>query len=92
MAPICLASAICARNNRKNREPLWHGLGAAELGAVGGWTLAGETGWNLGGRAGLWFAVSPSLSVQLGAGLTLHDGGRWAAVATIGVARLIRIQ
>lgn len=85
-APLDLDAALVLR------EPIWHGIGALELGAVGGWNASGATGWNVGGRAGLWIAVSPSFSVQLGAGLTVHDGDETAAFATIGVARLLRVR
>lgn len=73
------------------RAPIWHDLGALELGVTGGWSPAGDTAWNVGGRAGMWFAVTPSLSVQLGATVTVH-GDDTAAFLTLGVARLLRLR
>lgn len=73
------------------RAPIWHDLGALELGVSAGWTPLSDRAWNAGGRAGMWFALSPSLSVQLGAAVTVH-GDATAAFVTLGVARLVRLR
>lgn len=73
------------------RAPIWHDLGALELGVTGGWSPLSDRAWNVGGRAGMWFALSPSVSVQLGAAVTVH-GDDTAAFLTLGVARLVRLH
>ena len=76
------------------RAPIWNELGAIELGATGGWTAISsreaDARWNAGARAGLWFALSPAFSVQLGATVTTHGGDATAALITFGVARLFQ--
>lgn len=76
------------------RAPIWADLGALQLGVAGGWTAVTdvEAAWNVGARAGLWFAVSPSLSVELGAAVTVHGSDERSAVITLGVARLFRLD
>jgi hypothetical protein len=68
------------------RVPIWGRLGAIELGAAGGYTPPST--WNVSARGGLWFAYGPRWSIQLDAGVLLHDGSR-DFVGTIGIARLL---
>jgi hypothetical protein len=88
-APVALDAALVAR------LPIWGVAGAIELGAFGGWTVAGASGANAGGMADLWFAFSPRWAVQLGASYVAHDlGGSTVheVLATFGVSRLIQIR
>jgi hypothetical protein len=85
-APLDLDGALVLR------APIWHATGAIEAGVTGGWTVSGAIGWNVGGRAGMWFAITPSFAVQLGAGITAHDGGDTAVFATLGIARLFHLH
>jgi hypothetical protein len=79
------------------REPIFHGVGALELGVSAGWTPypIPRMGGNVGGTADLWFAISPKLSVQLGVTTTVYEltGGAVTDVAaTIGVGGLVQIS
>lgn len=79
------------------REPIFHGVGALELGVSAGWTPypIPRMGPNVGGTADLWFAISPKLSVQLGVSTTVYEltGGAVTDVAaTIGVGGLVQIS
>jgi hypothetical protein len=74
------------------RLPIWHAAGAVELAADGGYSILDDRGPTAAARAGLWFAVSPSWSVQLDAGASWHDHGTAGAFATLGLARLFRIH
>jgi hypothetical protein len=73
------------------RAPIWASAGAIELGLAGGYTPWDARGANGAARAGLWFAVSPSWSLQLDAGVAVHDHAT-DVFATIGIARLLRIH
>ncbi len=88
-APVALDGALVAR------IPIWGVAGAIELGAFGGWTVAGASGANAGGMADMWFAFSPKWAVQLGASYTAHDlGGSTVheVLATLGVSRLFQFR
>jgi hypothetical protein len=74
------------------RAPIWNAAAAFELGFASGYsTLDADRGWNGAMRAGLWFAVSPSWSVQLdaGAAVHIHDTDLFG---TIGLAWLFRVR
>jgi hypothetical protein len=75
------------------RAPIWGDAAALELGAIGGWTPWRARGAEVGGCAGLWFAISPSWSVQLEAEVVAHGLGASivpVGALTLGVARLVR--
>jgi len=74
------------------RAPIWANAGAIELGLAGGYTPLEDRGANGAARAGLWFAISPTWSVQLDAGVALHAQDTVGVFATLGIARLIRVR
>ena len=74
------------------RAPIWANAGAIELGLAGGYTAFDDRGANGAARAGLWFAVSPTWSVQLDAGVSLHAHDTVGVFATLGIARLIQFR
>lgn len=74
------------------RLPIWHDAGAIELAADGGYSIFDDRGPTAAARAGLWFAVSPTWSVQLDGGASWHEHGTVGAFATLGLARLFRIH
>jgi hypothetical protein len=74
------------------RLPIWHAAGAIELAVDGGYSIFDDRGATAAARAGLWFAISPSWSVQLDAGASVHEHGTVGAFATLGIARLFRIH
>jgi hypothetical protein len=70
------------------RIPFWNDIAALELGASGGWSPLSDRAWNVGARGSLWFAVTPSFSLQLGASVTAHDDDLTVALLLgIGVLR-----
>ncbi len=73
------------------RVPIWANAGAIELGIAGGYSTLDERGANGIGHAGLWFALSPTWSVQLDAGLAIHVHDT-DLFGTIGIARLFRVR
>jgi len=74
------------------RAPIWANAAAIELGLAGGYTPWNDRGPNGAAQAGLWFAVSPTWSVQLDAGVALHAHDTLGAFATVGIARLFRVR
>jgi AhpC/TSA family len=74
------------------RLPIWHATGAIELAVDGGYATLDDRGATGAARAGLWFAISPTWSVQLDAGASVHEHGTVGAFATLGIARLFRIH
>jgi hypothetical protein len=77
------------------RAPIFGAAGALELGVLGGYTAWGPSGANVGATADLWFALTPTFSLQLGATFVDHDlGGARVPelLATLGVARLIQFR
>ena len=74
------------------RLPILALAGAIELAADGGYSIVDDRGPAAAARAGLWFAVSPSWSVQLDAGASWHEHDTIGAFATVGLARLFRIH
>lgn len=88
-APLDVDAAVVLR------APILADAGAVELGLTGGWTPWRDSGGNVCVRAGIWFAVSPKLSLQLAAGVALHglDGETATTVfATLGIAKLVRVR
>jgi hypothetical protein len=74
------------------RAPIWANAGAFELAFAGGYsTLDTDRGWNGAMRAGMWFAVSPSWSVQVDAGAAVHSHDT-DVFGTIGLAWLFRVR
>jgi hypothetical protein len=74
------------------RAPIFANAGALELGLAGGYTPWDDRGANAAARAGIWFAVSPTWSVQLDAGFEVHAHSTSDAFATIGIGRLFRVR
>jgi AhpC/TSA family len=74
------------------RLPIWHAAGAVELAVDGGYSIFDDRGATAAARAGLWFAISPTWSVQLDGGASVHEHGTVGAFATLGIARLFRIH
>ena len=85
-APLDLDGAIVLR------VPIFANAGALELGLAGGWTPWQAAGANVAARAGIWFAVSPTWSLQLDVGTTEHRNSPTDVFATFGIARLIRVR
>ena len=58
---------------------------------MSGYTPCRATGWNVAVRAGIWFAVSPTWSLQLAADVAAHHLGNATTdvFATFGVSRLV---
>ena len=73
------------------RRPIWANAAAIELSIAGGYSVLDDRGLNVLGRFGLWFAVSPTWSVQIDAGIAARDH-ELGLFGTIGVARLFRIH
>jgi hypothetical protein len=74
------------------RAPIWNSAGAFELGFASGYsTLDTDRGWNGTMRTGVWFALSPTWSVQLDAGAAVHQHDT-DVFGTIGLAWLFRVR
>ena len=69
------------------RAPLFGDVGAFELGAIAGYAT-GTDGATISARADLWFAVSPTLAVDIGGSFELRSDVRDGAI-TVGVSRLL---
>jgi hypothetical protein len=74
------------------RAPIFANAGALELGLAGGYTPWDDRGANAAARAGIWFAMSPTWSVQLDAGFEVHARPASDVFATIGIGRLFRVR
>jgi hypothetical protein len=68
------------------RLPFWNDIASLELGVSGGWSPLSDRAWNVGARSGMWFAMSPSFSLYLGASVVAHGDDQTFAL-TFGVSR-----